>query len=448
MSEIWKLFDDLGEIVYVSDMDTNELIYLNKKGLRTYGFRTPQDFAGKTCHEVLQKCSRPCTMCNNPELVPGHFIKWDFYNPVLREYMLLFDTMLLQDGRRCRLEIAVDITKQEQRNQENAKQNIQNNLEMMVNSAVGIAVQRPTPDATIDCLLEHIGQMLDGERAYIFEKAEDESISNTYEWVSTGGIPEKDNLQNLPPEAWETWRQRFQESQFVSISHIENIRETDPIQYGILREQNVNSLVVIPLYDGEKINGFFGVDNPPVEILEHASALLNIMGHFISAAIKRRNLVRQLQDMSYRDQQTGFGNRFALSHFAEHVDQSRSLGVLFCDITGLKKINDTLGHKEGDMLIARCAACMRRVFDKAMLFRFGGDELVALCPGVEESELPQMVERFKAVLSEDDANMAIGCAYAQAGSVNMDSLMSEAETLMYKDKSLYYQTHGIDRRRQ
>ncbi len=53
--------------------------------------------------------------------------------------------------------------------------------------------------------------------------------------------------------------------------------------------------MVVPLYNGEKIIGFYGVDNPPVKLLEYASNMLQTAAYFIVSSLKQRNLFRELQ---------------------------------------------------------------------------------------------------------------------------------------------------------
>ena len=85
----------------------------------------------------------------------------------------------------------------------------------------------------------------------------------------------------------------------IVIESLEDIRESDPLQYENLERQGIHSLVVVPLYDGKKIIGFYGVDNPPVRLLEYASNMLQTAAYFIVSSLKRRNLVRKLQNRSY-----------------------------------------------------------------------------------------------------------------------------------------------------
>ena len=64
--------------------------------------------------------------------------------------------------------------------------------------------------------------------------------------------------------------------------NLSEIRDTDPEMYEVLSRQNIHSLVVVPLYDDEKVIGFYGVDNPPAKYIDFASEILQIMGHFLS----------------------------------------------------------------------------------------------------------------------------------------------------------------------
>ena len=178
--------------------------------------------------------------------------------------------------------------------QHNEMKSVQN-LETVINEGLRVALQEDTPDRSLEVLLEHLGKALNGERTYIFEQNESGCDDNTYEWVADGVEPEKDNLQNVPPEVCAAWYQNFSIGGHIVIEDLEDIRETDPLQYENLKNQNIHSLVVVPLYNGEKIIGFYGVDNPPVKLLEYASNMLQTAAYFIVSSLKQRNLFRELQ---------------------------------------------------------------------------------------------------------------------------------------------------------
>ena len=173
------------------------------------------------------------------------------------------------------------------------------NLEAIINEGLRVALLEETPDQSLEVLLEHLGKALNGERTYIFERNASGGDDNTYEWAAAGVEPEKATLQNVPPEVCASWYRNFSIGRHIVIERLEDIRETEPLQYENLKRQNVHSLVVVPLYDGEKLIGFYGVDNPPVKVLEYASNMLQTAAYFIVSSLKRRNLVRELQKRSY-----------------------------------------------------------------------------------------------------------------------------------------------------
>ena len=173
------------------------------------------------------------------------------------------------------------------------------NLEAVINECLRVALLEETPDQSLEVLLEHLGKALNGDRTYIFERNEAGGDDNTYEWAAGGVEPEKENLQNVPPEVCACWYRNFSVGRHIVIESLEDIRENDPLQYENLKRQNIHSLVVVPLYDGEKLIGFYGVDNPPVKSLEYASNMLQTAAYFIVSSLKRRNLVRELQKRSY-----------------------------------------------------------------------------------------------------------------------------------------------------
>jgi len=167
------------------------------------------------------------------------------------------------------------------------------------NEGLRVALSEDTPDRSLEVLLEYLGKALDGERTYIFEQNESGGDDNTYEWVKSGVRPDEKNLQNVPPQVCADWYRQFRVGKNIVIKDLEKIRERDPLQYEALRERNIHSLVVVPLYDDGRIIGFYGIDNPPLKSLESTSNILQITAHFIVSSLRWRNLVRELQKRSY-----------------------------------------------------------------------------------------------------------------------------------------------------
>lgn len=110
------VLDSLDALVYVADMNTHELLFLNKYALNTFG-----NVTGKICWQFLQKNqSGPCAFCTNAQLLkhdgtPGEPVIWEFQNTLNQRWYLIQDSAIKWvDGRIVRMEIATDITQSKQ----------------------------------------------------------------------------------------------------------------------------------------------------------------------------------------------------------------------------------------------------------------------------------------------------------------------------------------------
>lgn len=444
MKKIWEFFENMDECMYVADIDTHELIYMNKKALNIYGFKSVDEVAGKKCYEILQNSSRPCKICNNEDLSVGQFKEWRYFNPILNKHFILKDTIIEDEGRRCRAELALDVTFEEQ--QKGMVDNYRD-LELVVNNGIRVAFQATSPDEEIDIILEYMGKALNADRVYIVEKDEKDFDNNTYEWCADGVEPEKDSLQNLEPDICRGWYDMFGKDKDIVIADIDKLKVEEADVYDILSRQNIKALVAVPLYTDGKISGFYGVDNPPQKYMEYAHNMLQIVGYFISSCIRRRNLLMQLENMSYKDALTKLGNRFLVEKFVKRLDKNKCIGAVYCDITGLKNVNDTQGHEAGDKLILRASDCLKKIFSDYGIFRIGGDEFLVLCPEITEDDLYKKTEQLKECSKKSNSLMAVGAAWRENFYEGLDKLLTESEHNMYIDKSEYYRKAGIERRK-
>ena len=110
------VLDSLDALVYVSDMQTYELLFANEYGRNIWG-----DIQGKTCWKVLQAGQDgPCSFCTNHRLIddsgqPTGVYVWEFQNTVTRRWYQCRDQAIRWiDGRLVRMEIATDITDRKQ----------------------------------------------------------------------------------------------------------------------------------------------------------------------------------------------------------------------------------------------------------------------------------------------------------------------------------------------
>lgn len=109
----WMMDTYVGN-VYVSDMDTYELLYLNPYICETLGTTAGQALGCK-CYEVIQGRSTPCPFCTNDKLREEETYEWEFDNPLLKKTFVIKDRAVDWEGRRGRIELAYDIQSAEYR---------------------------------------------------------------------------------------------------------------------------------------------------------------------------------------------------------------------------------------------------------------------------------------------------------------------------------------------
>lgn len=97
---------------------------------------------------------------------------------------------------------------------------------------------------------------------------------------------------------------------------------------------------------------------------------------------------------SIRDELTGVKNRRALDYDANYFIGS-NVYVLLGDIDEFKFYNDSFGHAAGDDMLKRFAQCMRESFDGEYVYRYGGDEFVAIMRDIPEEKFLKAIDGWR-----------------------------------------------------
>ncbi|MCL2700056.1 MAG: GGDEF domain-containing protein [Defluviitaleaceae bacterium] len=131
--------------------------------------------------------------------------------------------------------------------------------------------------------------------------------------------------------------------------------------------------------------------------------------------------------------------------FRDFIDgaESRltSVGVIFFDVNDLKFYNDTKGHQAGDLLLQKASESLHLVVGGHIrAFRAGGDEFVVLIENCAESEIDELLSKWKDGLdglnSADDGihcSVAVGAAFGE-GKFKMSDVLKLADERMYTEK--------------
>ena len=182
-----------------------------------------------------------------------------------------------------------------------------------------------------------------------------------------------------------------------------------------------------------------------------------ICTHWVTVArdvTERKLAEHQIHRLAFYDPLTNLPNRRLLFDRLQHATASSMRtnqygAVLFIDLDNFKTLNDTMGHKTGDLMLlevgTRLLACMRKCDTVA---RLGGDEFVVMLEnlGLDEEEAvakaKKVAEKVGSVISEDylldaheyHSNASIGISLFRGTGVSADELLKQADTAMYESK--------------
>ena len=158
-------------------------------------------------------------------------------------------------------------------------------------------------------------------------------------------------------------------------------------------------------------------------------------------------LEQKLRVLSEIDQLTGLKNRnsyeWALPSF-EGMGINK-LACIYMDINGLHELNNTKGHKEGDIMLKSIAKVVQELFGIQHTYRIGGDEYVAFVFDADVDLIYITTSELEKRVSDMGYNIAIGYAKYEEGKVNIHKLIKDAEHKMYQNKKEFYRETGTQR---
>ncbi|MEG5015460.1 MULTISPECIES: diguanylate cyclase [unclassified Microcoleus] len=167
--------------------------------------------------------------------------------------------------------------------------------------------------------------------------------------------------------------------------------------------------------------------------------------HEIQERLRAEAEVRQL---SVTDELTGLYNRRGFFLLADQQLKiarrtQTSYFILFADLDGLKKINDTLGHEMGDRVIVDAAQILKQTFREAdIVARLGGDEFALFIPNFSgdsstnfHARLQDNIDRFNQQSERAYISISLGVQFGDLNNeVLLEQLLAKADKLMYEHK--------------
>jgi diguanylate cyclase (GGDEF)-like protein/PAS domain S-box-containing protein len=159
----------------------------------------------------------------------------------------------------------------------------------------------------------------------------------------------------------------------------------------------------------------------------------------------------KLRYLSLHDPLTGLYNRIYFEEEMSRIEKTRfgTIGILSCDVDGLKLVNDTLGHDQGDRLLAAAARVIRESFREGdLVARIGGDEFSVVLPNTTEPSVESACQRIQEAVAAYNAaspelplSISVGFAIKNGTHKNLKDVFKEADNHMYRRK--LYRTQSV-----
>jgi diguanylate cyclase (GGDEF)-like protein/PAS domain S-box-containing protein len=392
------ILNSINALVYVIDIDTFEVLFINKYGLDIYG-----DVVGQTCWKVLQKDqSGPCEFCYNEQLFVAYSeenrqLSWENTSTYdNRHYEYRGSVINWFDGRTVRLAIATD----------NTERKLTEEI-MMQSREWYRTLAEDIPSLICRFTAGHIFTYVNNAYCEFFGLERTDILGTNLLRI----LPSSEHEKVLEALATLTLQ-----NPIVTVESLNRAHD------GSIRWVNWRNRAI---YD---------LDGRLKEILS--------IGEDVT---ERRQHIEQLEYLSLRDPLTGIYNKVYYESEIRRLEGGREypVAIVVGDIDNLKIINDSHGHASGDQALKDSVVILQGAIRKGdVLARVGGDEFVIVMPRTDQvagegvlSRVEKKMDRYNRESgSVFNLNISLGLAIAGSSEDQLAACYVQADCNMYHRK--------------
>ena len=209
----------------------------------------------------------------------------------------------------------------------------------------------------------------------------------------------------------------------------------------------IKSIACVPVRSGNKTLGVIQLLNSKLDLLsEYSISFLRILCDYAAIAIQNARSMTLIQELTITDDVTGlFNARHLYTMLDEQVALGQVFSLMFVDLDRFKAVNDTHGHLIGSRLLAEIGGLLKRCLGpNNAAFRYGGDEFVALLPGMGKSAAAGTTMALREDLRSARFLEGAGLSLSVSGSFGLATypedgntvatILRAADTMMYEAK--------------
>lgn len=435
--EFSDFLGEYGDIAYLVDPKTFVLLCGNKAFYERIG-RTEQECAGLKCYELLHHRTVPCPFCGNASWSADKFYMYRNYNEVLEQEFLIKNKLVQWQSREVLFAIAVDLSNDKSYTAGLVENDITEDR-AIINGIQHMQLASSLSDV-FQVALEAIGKYFRSRlvQFWIMNK-ENNGCQLAYSWAAKDSDHALCNPTEAEVEQVSHWLNTRKWTEKLVIDNRESMLCNSYDMYHRMEKYDFhNQSWFLAADENSKELGFVEINDIAINF-RNASFMRSFL-HFIMAEWQKRKTVDALIHSGFYDRMTNLLNRISFEKFISDSDymELNSIGVIFINIDGLKKINESLGYQVGNHYILELANILTTVFSSESIFRISGDEFLVIQTDVEQREIERGIAQLQDSLSDLKLfSVSIGYAWDNV-EIDVEQLLEYATQSMKVNKARYY----------
>lgn len=309
-----------------------------------------------------------------------------------------------------------------------------NKYNALFNNIVSNAARQKTSEEAINYVLQTINEFYSAFRTSIFEVNKDR---NTVDLIFENSIGNKQDfdkvsfsISSIPGFALLYRRKRP-----ATIPNIELLKDISPMDYQILKHENITSIYVYPLIDKNEAFAYLTVSNP-TDNLNNQNLLL-LYSYILSNELIKLKLHNREQHINNFDILT---NLFNNESFNKKINEYKeiplsSMGVATIKINALRQINSEFGNDFGDSMIILITQSLKRNFRNDDLYRTDSDNFEVVCPDINyHLFIEKITKTIEEIHEVRPGLVSYGYTWSDTD-IDVESLIAHADELMQINRS-------------
>ncbi len=218
----------------------------------------------------------------------------------------------------------------------------------------------------------------------------------------------------------------------------------------LLQVFHTNELVIMPLKAKDKINGLIVADNLYTQkpITSEDLKIFTMLANQAGLAIENSQLYEIIVQKSHTDSLTNLWNHGFFQHkLSEELEKAQKanlpLSLAIIDIDNFKRLNDTYGHQNGDIILRELAHVLRKSSRETdYICRYGGEEFSIILPQTNKEQALTIAEQIRQAIAQQEfpnflpnknlkVTVSIGLATHSTDAATKENLIAKADKAMY-----------------